>query len=132
MRIAVAQDAEGLKIAALELLEDGFAQPQREANERLAEISSDPESLLRAAPSKRTLSPGYYLWLGYVAEAIEGPLEAGISFHCADLDAGELVTLGVLREARAEFRKKHPPCQGCGRLLPTEWDNTCPDCARKT
>jgi hypothetical protein len=125
--IAVAQDADGLRTAALELLEEAFDAPERARIERMAENSGDPESV-RAVNPVRTLAHGYYLWLGYVAGEIEQPLEAGVTFRDADLDAGELLGLSVLREARAEFRRKHPPCQGCGTPQRNEWDKMCGAC----
>jgi hypothetical protein len=129
--IAVAQDEEGLRQAARELLEDAFNAPVRERNAKIAEQSADPELVLRAGHPERALSPGYYMWLGYVAEEIEQPLEAGVSFGSADLLADELLALNVLKEARAEFRKKHPPCRGCNKPLPNEWDKMCNDCQRE-
>jgi hypothetical protein len=128
--IAVSQDEEGLRMAALELMEDALDAGQREANEQLAEHSVDPELVRAAAQPKRTLSPGYYMWLGYVAEAIAEPLEAGIGFRDADLGADEIVALGILSEARAKFRRMHPPCNGCGKPLRYEWDKSCNDCQR--
>jgi hypothetical protein len=128
--IAVSQDAEGLRMAAFELMEDSLDAAQREANERLAEHAANPEQVLAAAEPKRTLSPGYYLWLGYVAEAIAEPLEAGIAFRDADLGADEIMTLTILAEARAKFRRMHPPCRGCGKPLRNEWDKACNDCQR--
>jgi hypothetical protein len=125
--IAVAQDAEGLRMAAQELLEEAFDAPERARTERLAASSGDPESIL-SVNSGRTLAHGYYLWLGYVASEIEQPMEAGVTFRGADLDAGELLGLSALREARAEFRRKHPPCQGCGTPQRNEWDKMCGAC----
>lgn len=130
--IVVSQDAEGLKTAAMELLEEEFERPNREALERVAAQSADPEAVLRGAPAPRTLSPGYYMFLGYVVEAIEQPLEAGVTFTIAELDSGELLALRALKEARAEFRRKHPPCGRCGRLLGSEFDSLCPECQVKS
>jgi hypothetical protein len=129
--IAVAQDAEGLRQAAAELLEDELDAPQREKNEKLAEQSGDPELVLRASRSKRTLSPGYYMWLDFVVLAIEEPLAAGIVLNESRLDADELLGLQIVRQARAEFRRNHPPCQGCGTPLRMPWDKCCSECSRK-
>jgi len=128
--IAVAQDAEGLRTAAFELMEEAFDAPQREKNEALAERSENAESVLSAAEPKRTLSPGYYLWLEYVAEEIAEPLEAGLTFDAARLDHDEVMALSILRQARAKFQRMHPPCSGCGKPLQNEWDRTCNDCQR--
>lgn len=128
--IAVSQDGEGLRAAALELMEEALDAPQRAANERMADYAADPERM-RSAANSRTLSPGYYLWLGYVAESIAQPLEAGIAFRDADLLADEVTTLMILKEARAKFQRMHPPCSGCGKPLRYEWDKTCNDCQRE-
>lgn len=128
--IAVAQDADGLRVAALELMEETLDASQREAIEDLAELAEDPGQLLEAAEPKRTLSPGYYMWLGYIAETIAAPLEAGIAFRDADLGADEFMGLTILSEARAKFRRMHPPCGGCGKPLRNDWDKTCNDCQR--
>jgi len=128
--IAVCTDREGLRAAALELFEDSLHAAERDRAETIAVQSADPEAVLRACRPNRKLSPGYYLWLNFMAEAIERPLEAGVTFRDADLSADEMLGLDVLREARAEFRRKHPPCGGCGKPLPNEWDKTCADCQR--
>lgn len=128
--IDVAQDREGLKQAAAELLEDSFDAAQRDRNARLAEQSADPEVLLRASQPRRTLSPGYYMWLEYVVVAIEQPLEAGVTFCESGIGADELIGLQVIREARAEFRRNHPPCRGCGTLMHNSWDKACNDCQK--
>lgn len=128
--ITVSQDLDGLRVAALELMEEALDAPQRKANEQLAEYAADPEQLRAAAAPKRTLSPGYYLWLGYVAEAIAEPLEAGVAFREADMGVDEVSALLILSEARAKFHLLHPPCNGCGKPLRHEWDKTCNDCQR--
>jgi hypothetical protein len=128
--IVVAQDAEGLRQAAAELLEDALEAPQREKNLQLAERAADPELILRASRSRRTLSPGYYMWLDFVVVAIEQPLEAGIAFNESRLDADELLGLQVVRHAREEFRRNHPPCRGCGVPLRNAWDQMCNDCQK--
>lgn len=128
--IDVCQDSEGLRIAAAEMFEESLDAEQREKNERLAEMSADPESVLRASQSKRTLSPGYYLWLVHCIETIEQPMEDGVTINGAELDADEMLALHILRHARAEFRRNHPPCDGCGRLLRNSWDKTCTQCMR--
>jgi len=128
--ILVAQDEDGLRQAAAELMEEIFEAPQRERNEKLAESCADPEIILRASLPKRSLSPGYYLWLEFLVTAIEMPREAGVIFRESDLSMEEVIGLGILREAREEFRKKHPSCKGCGAPLQNEWDKACNNCQR--
>lgn len=123
--IAAFQDEEGLRIAAAELFEEAFEAPALQENARTARASEDENPL---TPELRTLSPGYYLWIEFVLETIEQPLEAGVEFREASLLPEELLTLRVLRQARQDFRRKHPPCRGCGKLLRNEWDKTCNDC----
>ncbi len=126
--IAVAQDPEGLRMAALELLEESLNAAERARNERFAEIAVNSEAMLRM-PDARTLSPGYYMWLGYVMEEIAQPLEAGIAFHHADLTAEEVMTLAIIGEARMKFQRLHPPCNGCGKpLADAAFGRTCGDC----
>jgi hypothetical protein len=93
-------------------------------------MAANPEAVLNSMPEPRTLSPGYYIWLGYVAERIQQPLEAGIAFRHEDLYEDEIATLAILSETRAKFRRMHPPCSGCGKPLRYEWDKTCNDCQR--
>jgi len=128
--IVISQDEQGLRLAAAEMLEDAFEAPQREENERIAAMSSDPEAVLRATLPKRSLSPGYYLWLVFLIEAVEQPMEAGVVMSEAHLGAEELLGLQVLRGARAEFRRKHPPCRRCGTPLRYEHQETCNECQR--
>jgi hypothetical protein len=129
--IAVAQDTEGLRIAYLELLEESMDAPERERNERFAEMAANPEALLNNMPVRRTVSPGYYLWIvEYLQKAIVGPLELGVTISESDLTAEEIAGLGALRAARMDFRQKHPPCAGCGRPLADSMSRTCNDCQR--
>jgi hypothetical protein len=128
--IAVAQDAEGLRRAYVELLEESMDAPERERNERLAEMAANPEALLNSTPERRTLSPGYYGWVRYLQEAIEGPLECGVAIPESQLIAEEVEGLAALRAGRMEFRQKHPPCRGCGKPLADASFKMCGDCDR--
>lgn len=121
--IAAFRDEEGLRIAAAELFEEAFEAPQRAKNAELAEDEGSTP-----AKDTRTLSEGYYLWLNSVLLTLEKPMEAGAQFREESLWAEELATLMILREARAEFRRKHPPCRGCGKLLSFESQALCADC----
>ena len=129
--ISIPQDAVGLAQAAAELFEEAYEAPQIEKNEELAEMTEDQEPLARGK-EHRTLSPGYYMWLEHVAEHVDSTMQIGIVFGDGDLEAGELLALQILRRARAEFQRKHPPCRGCGKPLPYEWDRSCGDCQRAT
>jgi|GEM_PF-1042998 hypothetical protein len=126
--IAVTSDAEGLRQAAIELMEESLDAPERERIERLAKTAANGERLLESLPQRRTLSPGYYLWLASVIETVVEPMEAGVSFHSSDLDADEMTTLRAIREARSEFRRMHPPCKGCGKPLADAALERCAEC----
>jgi len=129
--IAVPHDAEGLRQAALELLEESLESEERERIERLAEGAANAEAMRASLRAKRTLSPGYYIWLGFLLEEIEQPMSAGLSFRAADLDAEEMAGLRALHEARSDFRKAHPPCRVCGRPLhDSGFSSMCEACER--
>lgn len=126
--IDVARDGEGLRQAALELMEEAMDAPERERLERLAAMAKNSEAVLRDIPERRTLSPGYYMWITYVVEAIVGPMESGVAFREADLRVEEVLGLTALREARMRFRKEHPPCRDCGKALPNAGVKQCAEC----
>lgn len=126
--ILVAQDAAGLRQAALELMEESLDAPERERMEQLAQNAQNAEAVRDSVKSRRTLSPGYYLWLDFIASEIAAPLEAGITFRAVDLDCEELLGLNALREAKAEFRTLHPPCRRCGQALPDAATDICRNC----
>lgn len=117
--ISVSEDCEGLKIAALELIEESLDAPERKR-------SANPEEMLARRRSKYKLADGYYIWLIYVMEEVETKLERGV--RELQLDADELMALQVLSEARLEFWRLHPPCPGCGRPMMSSRDARCAEC----
>ncbi len=128
--ICTADDFEGLRWVALELMEEAFDAPKREQLERLSKMAENSDKVLASMPSRRTLSPGYYMWIGAIMESVAGPMEAGVRFHSSDLRAEEALALLAIHEARADFRRAHPPCHGCGRALPDAQQSYCEQCER--
>jgi hypothetical protein len=126
--VSVAKDFSGLKQAALELLEEARSAPERERLEWLAQRSANPNEILQASESNRTLSEGHYLRVAYLCELSEF-LSMGVQLSF-DLDMTELRGMLSIAAARAEFDRAHPPCRGCGKRLENEWDKTCNDCQR--
>jgi ribosomal protein L40E len=110
--IDVRRDYPGLRIAAAEMFIESFL---REALDEVLEGSHRThaiEALVNAMP-KRSVSYGYYQWVGYLwwlrgVTALPG---------CAlELKADEAEGLLVLNDAEREFRNQHPPCFKCGAL----------------
>ena len=126
--IYVAQDFAGLRIAASELLEEAFFLPERERIERLAATAANGEAMLAKIPNFRTLSPGYYLWIGYLAETVEPAASAGFWSPPGQMDDDEFLGLQIVKQARTRFREKHPPCGGCGKPLADASLQRCPEC----
>lgn len=125
--IAAFRDEEGLRVAAAELFEEAFDAPTIRKNEEIVELC-EGQIEIETAPSRRTLAEGYYLWLGYVLENVDRPLELGVQFSEGSLCQEEVVALQIIRDARDDFRRKHPPCRGCGKPLRNEWDSLCAHC----
>jgi hypothetical protein len=126
--IYVPEDLEGLHIAAMELLEGEFNAPERQRLEQLAEVAANRETILASLPAIRTLSPGYYMWLDYIVSTVEPAVEAGVWAPPGEMDADEFAGLQVIREARGEFHRKHPPCKVCGKPLPDLTVSKCSAC----
>src|SRR5258708_6692750 len=129
--ICVAQDGEGLRIAALELLEESMDAPERARLEKLAETAANSEAVRNSIPVRRTLSRGYYAWLTLMMECVIQPMESGVAFRLSDLDNEEMIAIRAVQEARAEFRTLHPPCRRCNRPLPETGLKFCGDCERE-
>ena len=126
--IRVAEDFEGLRIAALELLEESFEAPETERLRRFAEIAANGAEMLAKLPQRRTLSPGYYIWLAAIQESVVEPMEAGIAFGERDLLADEALALLAIRRARSDFNEAHPPCRGCGKPMRDAQASHCDGC----
>jgi hypothetical protein len=123
--IAVERDKDGIRMAALELLEEGLHAEDRARVERIAEQSADPHDVLAAAAPKRQFAAGYYLWVSYLLD-LEMEMQFGVSI-AATLAGADVLGLFAVREARREFEREHPQCR-CGRRKKRAWDQTCGQC----
>jgi hypothetical protein len=124
--IIVSQDIEGVRMAALELLEGSI---EREKNDkRLDAVNPDDFDQLRKLAPKSKLSPGYQDWALYLFW-IERHIGSGISF--ADLRADEADGLGALQRARQQFEHEHPPCPACGTRLGNRMLRRCFACGKE-
>jgi hypothetical protein len=115
--IDISRDYEGLRMAAMEFLQEEFVASALERS--LSDAVDDPnienkERLLQDVHS-RTLADGYFERLRYLAW-LDSTLEFGASAGLSPLLNDEIEGLRVLRSARAEFFRKHPPCPSCGEL----------------
>lgn len=125
MHIAVERDKDGIRLAALELLEESLHAEERVRVERIAAQSADPEAVLAAAAPKRQFAAGYYLWVSYLLD-LEMEMTFGVSI-AATLAGADVLGLLAVREARREFEREHPQCR-CGRRKKNAWDPTCGKC----
>jgi hypothetical protein len=124
--IAVERDKEGIRLAALEMLNESLHVEERKRTLRAAEQSADPQQVLAAAAAKREFACGYYAWVAYLF-GLETEMQAAIP---GTVTAADAVGLLALREARMQFESEHPPCR-CGRRKNNAWDETCGNCEQQ-
>lgn len=123
MAIDITRDAEGLRIALSELLEESFA---RARVMRSLESSDDDSSdrIHRSLPPL-TLSPGYYKRAQYLL-LLEKLKETGLIASGYTLSESE--GLIALAEARAAFERSHPPCGLCSAYQDSQFETSCYKC----
>jgi hypothetical protein len=123
MTIDVMSDAEGLRQALSELLEQGFARSR--VTRSLDDSDENGRERIFGSLPALTLSPGYYkqaeslLWL----EKAKKTGLTGEPFTMAEADG-----LVAVAEARAEFERNHPPCGICGALQDSAFSTSCHKC----
>jgi hypothetical protein len=120
--IQVARDFEGLRQAAVTMLEEARLAQQRDRLAELADQVSEPSALLGPGPAARTLAAGYYDRVVYLLD-VEATLARGISIPSSSLAATECLGLKALAAARVEFEREHPPCPQCGEPLETRFSS---------
>src|SRR5882724_3986395 len=125
--IAIARDYDGLKQAALEMLEEERSSEHRQRVERQAATAANGEAMLAALGTERTLADGYYMRIGYLLE-LESMIHAGLHFEAKEMAMSKVRGLIAIESARAEFDRLHPRCRGCGTRLDDTLDNVCGDC----
>lgn len=124
--IQVARDFEGLRVAALELMEEEFQGDDRDRLVRRAQDgATNREAMLAQSAPSRTLSDGYYLRANYLfwLRSLELPK--------ASLNAAEESGLRAVAVAFSEFEKSHPGCPHCG-MRNEKARITCKSCGKKT
>lgn len=124
--IAVARDYDGLKQAALELLEESRSEPQNEKLRRVAEGAANREQILQGIVSHRTLAEGYYMRISYLLE-LESMIHIGVDL--GDLEMSEMYGLASIQHARREFDSTHPLCTGCQAVRLEQGETRCPECS---
>jgi hypothetical protein len=127
--IAIERDLKGLRLALLELLEEGF---QAAKIERLS-ASMAPErrqALLDAVAEKRSLTPGYYAFAEHVL-GLDAERNAGIPLNAATLAHFEGMALRLLASCRIEHSNKHPRCGRCGVEQENRHHPECTHCGCK-
>ena len=117
--IEVASDYEGLRQAALALLEE----------DRLL-ISTTAKEGEDVDLPERELSDGYYVRARYRMATGE-QVRQGMIRDLSDLEMTESRGLGAIAAARNEFDRDHPPCPGCGNALETPYAKRCWACEWK-
>ena len=111
--IAVSRDYVGIREAALELFTEAMAGGRSERTLRAELPSEDRDRILEASSHGRSLSPGYYSRVSYLL-SLQQEMELGVGIPASEMLASELDGLAILRDARTEFLRGHPPCFRCG------------------
>jgi hypothetical protein len=107
-----ARDLKGLRTAAQEFFEEGYAYP--EANRTLAATPPEHQDEARKALlPQRTLPDGYYVWVAHLIW-----VERVLEIVPLDLAAVEVEGLLMLKQERSRFQSAHPACPHCG--MPNE------------
>ena len=125
MNITVEHDSEGIRLAALELMEESFGGEGLARVEKIAELSADPEAVRAAAAPKRSFAAGYYMWVQYLVD-LEMEMSFGVTM-AATLAGADVAGMLAVRAAKREFEGKHPQCR-CGRRKKNAWDQSCGQC----
>lgn len=120
-------DFDGLKIAAIELLEEGFAEKRIERFRARAQGVENMDDIVRSVMPRRSLAEGFYRrasYLGWLVRAID----AGERFS---LFADELIGIVAVRAAELEYERNHPSCNQCGEPLPARDAAGCEACGAR-
>jgi hypothetical protein len=110
--IDVRRDFPGLRIAAAEMFIESFLRKDMDDVLSGSMRNYAIEALAKAMPA-RTVSLGYYRWVGYLLwlRSITALPGSGI-----ELMGDESEGILVVNDAEREFRNRHPPCGKCGAL----------------
>jgi len=120
--ICVAEDAEGLQIAAHELLEEELA--KRRFDELSPRLGPQQRVIARKGlGTQRTLAAGYYPYAAFLFW-LAGRVKR------VTLKAGDAEGIEAVDAARAEFHKAHPQCPNCGEALESALSISCWSCKK--
>lgn len=110
--IDVSRDYAGIRRAAREMFEEGFALAGIARTLRLARASDRGAIISRSIPQRKN-AQGYFLWLQYL-DWLEATIETGAQLR--DLLVIEVEGLKILQHERERFRGEHPTCPSCGAM----------------
>jgi len=133
--IRVEHDAEGIRVATMELLEEGF---QRAKIERGSGLEADTpqrakaeakrrEQQIDAIEKRRTLAAGYYTFVQHVLR-LDAERAVGLTLDPHTLASFEGSALRTLAACRNEHRAKHPTCSRCGTEQDSRFHPKCTGC----
>ena len=120
----VARDVKGLKLAILDLLEEGFAISRVTLS---VEDVEGKKALMLSAIPPRKLTPGYYK-LGEYLLWLDQHARAGVPLG-GTLAAFEADGMCAMDAARAEFEHEHPTCGCCGVRQDNRFVPQCRECS---
>ena len=123
MAIDITRDAEGLRMALSELLEESFARA-RVTRSLDSSDEGSTDRIYRSLPPL-TLSPGYYRRAQYLLllEKLKESGLIGVAFSLSESEG-----LIALAEARAAFERNHPPCGVCSAYQDSPFETSCYKC----
>ena len=124
--IDVVRDAKGIRLAAIEVLEESFERGRIE--HAMAGANEDTRGRLLASVSRPSSAAGYLRWCDHLW-ALEAQGKAGISL--AGITAFEAAGLVAIAEARREWEFKHPECSRCKARQSTRFGTQCEACKAK-
>jgi hypothetical protein len=122
--IIVAQDVEGIRLAALQLFEESLREKEMDRVISNASQADDLTALERVVQEQK-LSPGYRDWTLYLIW-LKGKIDTGVNL---EISADEAEGLTALVSARQEFEREHPQCFKCGARQYSKVSLRCRSCS---
>lgn len=116
--IVVARDAEGLRLAALELLKEPMVEEFNQGVIKAAAGAENYKRVLQDVTPTRTLSDGYYTRVEYLF-GIRRQLKS-LLLDSTKLSADDVTGLLAIDEAIDEFAREHWRCVKCQRYSPND------------
>jgi ribosomal protein L40E len=117
------RDFSGLRIAAGELLDEGYRSPDFKRLVTQARGEAMVGVIEKLMPV-RTVAEGYYVWIGYLCWLRLVMTLPGLKL---ELNADEVEGLLVLQEAQRQFDNNHKRCYHCG-VQNEKSAGTCREC----